>query len=273
MFEVGRLYNRRRDVHARFGGQQQGGISTPRGLKGIFIFTGPSGETHGYRDEFRDDGTFWYTGEGQSGDMVFVRGNRAIRDHRADGKHVYLFEEAGPSVRFIGQVAYLSHHLEQRVDSSGRSRQAIIFELELLEGADDEAAGSPDTGQREPKYWSLPIAELRTLAHRAPPSGSDAHERRTVLRQRSQAVKTYVLRRSKGCCEACGSKAPFMSKERRPYLEAHHILRLCDGGPDLPGHVAGLCPNCHREAHYGVEGQKLNQQLLSSIQALEQSFN
>lgn len=28
-FEVGRVYNRRRDIHERFGGQQQGGIITP----------------------------------------------------------------------------------------------------------------------------------------------------------------------------------------------------------------------------------------------------
>jgi hypothetical protein len=28
-FEVGRTYNRRADIHARFGGQQQGGIVTP----------------------------------------------------------------------------------------------------------------------------------------------------------------------------------------------------------------------------------------------------
>ena len=26
-FEIGRVYNRRNDIHARFGGQQQGGIS------------------------------------------------------------------------------------------------------------------------------------------------------------------------------------------------------------------------------------------------------
>ena len=28
-FEVGRVYNRRIDIHGRFGGQQQGGIVTP----------------------------------------------------------------------------------------------------------------------------------------------------------------------------------------------------------------------------------------------------
>ena len=28
-FEIDRVYNRRADIHARFGGQQQGGIITP----------------------------------------------------------------------------------------------------------------------------------------------------------------------------------------------------------------------------------------------------
>ena len=29
-FEIGRVYNRLNDIHARFGGQQQGGIITPK---------------------------------------------------------------------------------------------------------------------------------------------------------------------------------------------------------------------------------------------------
>ena len=33
-----------------------------------------------------------YTGEGQRGDMDFVRGNLAIRDHVANGKDLHLFE-------------------------------------------------------------------------------------------------------------------------------------------------------------------------------------
>ena len=29
-FEVGKIYNRRKDIYGRFGGQGQGGISTPK---------------------------------------------------------------------------------------------------------------------------------------------------------------------------------------------------------------------------------------------------
>ena len=70
-----------------------------------------------------------------------------------------------------------------------------------------------------------------------------------------------VLRRADGICEDCGSKAPFVTKKRRPYLEPHHIRRRADGGPDDPRWVVALCPNCHREVHYGIKGGELNQRL------------
>jgi hypothetical protein len=40
MFEVGRVYNRRLEIHQPYGGQRQGGISTPRDWPFIFLFTG-----------------------------------------------------------------------------------------------------------------------------------------------------------------------------------------------------------------------------------------
>lgn len=49
-FEIGRIYNRRKDLHAVFGGQQQGGISTPAPSPLIFLFTGDSGKQYGYED-------------------------------------------------------------------------------------------------------------------------------------------------------------------------------------------------------------------------------
>ena len=39
-FVVGRTYNRRRDIHTKFEGQRQGGISTPAKHPVIFLFTG-----------------------------------------------------------------------------------------------------------------------------------------------------------------------------------------------------------------------------------------
>jgi 5-methylcytosine-specific restriction protein A len=52
-FEIGRVYNRRRDIHARFGGQQQGGIITPAQHPLVIVITGEAGLDHGYRGGFR----------------------------------------------------------------------------------------------------------------------------------------------------------------------------------------------------------------------------
>lgn len=58
----------------------------------ILLFTGNTGEQHGYSDHFTDEGIFNYTGEGQVGDMPMVRGNKAIRDNVKDGRAIHVFE-------------------------------------------------------------------------------------------------------------------------------------------------------------------------------------
>ena len=74
-FEIGMSYNRQVDIHQKFGGQERGGIATPEGVPFVFLFTGESGSEYGYTDGWREDGFYGYTGEGQVGDMQFVRGN------------------------------------------------------------------------------------------------------------------------------------------------------------------------------------------------------
>jgi 5-methylcytosine-specific restriction protein A len=41
----------------------------PKNIDAVLLFSSHKGEVYGYSDESRDDGTFWYTGEGQVGDM------------------------------------------------------------------------------------------------------------------------------------------------------------------------------------------------------------
>ena len=102
MFIQGHVY-RRRDLHDQYGGQRQGGISTPSQHQLILLFTGESGEQHGYADGWSADGLFLYTGEGQQGDMAFIRGNAAIRDHIDNGKDLHLFAQVKKGyVRYLG---------------------------------------------------------------------------------------------------------------------------------------------------------------------------
>ncbi len=139
MFNIGEIY-RRRDLHTLYGGQPQGGISTPANHPFIMIFTADSGEQYGYKDSWQSNSTFHYTGEGQRGDMTFIRGNRAIRDHVADGKAIYLFEAAHAShVRYVHEMIYRSHEIMPGVDVDDQPRAVIVFTLEVK---------SPDSSSR-----------------------------------------------------------------------------------------------------------------------------
>ena len=139
MLEKGRVY-RRRDLHAAFGGQQQGGISTPATTGMIFLFTGDSGKQFGYRDGWTSEGLFRYSGEGQLGDMRFDRGNSAIRDHADRGKTLHLFEKATRGdVRYVGEMVYVRHELVSNVpDRLGNLRTAIVF---YLRSSEDNSSG------------------------------------------------------------------------------------------------------------------------------------
>jgi len=47
--------------------------------------------------------------------------------------------------------------------------------------------------------------------------------------------------------------APFLrKKDQSPYLEVHHMIQLADGGEDTTENAVALCPNCHRQLHFGV---------------------
>ena len=70
--------------------------------------------------------------------------------------------------------------------------------------------------------------------------------------ERNPYVVLDVLNRARGLCEHCGNAAPFFRRRNNtPYLEVHHKVRLADGGPDTVENALALCPNCHRQSHYG----------------------
>ena len=264
-FEEGKIYNRRQDIHAKYGGQQQGGIITPSQHPIVIIITGEEGLAHGYADGTRSDGAFEYFGEGQVGDMVMQRGNFAIADHSAEGKSLLLFRKTDEGLRFIAEMVYEKHHLEQAPDRDGNQRQAIVFELRPL-SAIVEQTDEPVT----PVAPASSLEELRALAKAAASTTPPSHTAgvRNVY-QRSRDVKNYVLARAAGHCEGCKKSAPFTRKNGTPYLEPHHIRRVSDGGPDDPAFVISLCPNCHRRVHAGVDGNDYNAILLASMSSIE----
>jgi 5-methylcytosine-specific restriction protein A len=264
LFELGKVY-RRRELHHQFGGQQQGGIVTPVSTPIIILITGEAGLSYGYNDEDLADGTFVYFGEGQTGPMRFVRGNRAIRDHAQDGRDLHLFEKVPPAhLRYRGQYVCAGYDEIQDVpDAEGALRTAIAFRLVPIE--QDEA----DIEQANADVVQLSLAELREAALVSPASGASATGAKRHAYRRSAAVREYVLRRANGICEGCSGSAPFRTESGRPYLEPHHTRRISDGGPDHPAAVIGLCPTCHRRAHYADDGEAFNQRLIAWLRSRE----
>jgi 5-methylcytosine-specific restriction protein A len=274
-FEIERLYHRRRDIHAVYGGQQQGGIATPPGAPYIFIFTGEAGTQHGYSDGYEDNGVFIYTGEGQRGDMQFIRGNRAIRDHTENGKTLLLFASTKTKGIYRYKGAFLCAGYDDTQygpDTDGHNRKLIRFQLVPTSALANQGPSS-DSDSESNNDRTTDILELRKRAFDAaiPQPSANALTSKRTLYKRSQAVRRYVLIRANGICECCGLPAPFKKKNGEPYLEPHHIRQLSDDGLDSPLWVAGICPTCHREIHHGQNGPIKNEALIERVRRIEHS--
>ncbi|WP_406656116.1 HNH endonuclease [Methanolobus sp. ZRKC2] len=132
MFVVGQIY-KRSHLHDEYGGNRQSGIAPSKKADLVFLFTGPSGKEHGYEDGWESNDVFYYTGEGQIGDMKFERGNKAIRDHFSNGKSLYLFEQSGKGhVKFLSKMKFIDYLEKEGFDRKKNRRKIIVFELQSV---------------------------------------------------------------------------------------------------------------------------------------------
>lgn len=122
----------RRDVHARYGGRRQGGIGPSRSTNVVLFFTDPSkGHRHGYYDGWGSDELFHYVGEGQRGDQQLIQGNKAVLDHRKDGRTLEGFRASGSSVTYLGEFELVDHYFTDahETDDPSALRQVVVFKL------------------------------------------------------------------------------------------------------------------------------------------------
>ncbi|WP_242868614.1 hypothetical protein [Microbacterium oxydans] len=156
----------RRDLHDAYGGQRQSGIITPRSIPDILVVTSPeSGARHGY-DEFeglQSDGSFAYTGQGQTSDQHFKNGNGILRDSAQNNRPIRLFTKNGTSVTYVGEftTGVPAFAIKRIPDSKKNLRNGIIFNLIPVD-ADVEAL--------EP--WSATPADVARVSAWTPPDPS-----------------------------------------------------------------------------------------------------
>lgn len=263
VLEVGKSYTRKFLLEA-FGGQLQSGIWTPKEFPVVFMFTGESGQQFGYKDGWTAEGVFAYTGEGQEGDMTFTSGNKAIRDHRQNGKDLFLFQDLGKGkgVRFEGLFESADWREIDGPDKNKKQRKIIVFDLVPVTSAAEHQESEEGTA------IGASLDDLRKAAYSAVTAPGSARKESGSKRswyERSQRVRKYVLARAAGVCEACDQPAPFMRKDGTPYLEPHHTTRLADEGPDHPQSVGAICPTCHRKIHSGADGEAWNRRLMQRL--------
>lgn len=121
---------KRKLIHDEYGGNRQSGISPSATNPFIFIFSGKSGAQYGYRDGWDNKNIFSYTGEGQEGDMQFVKGNLALREHKERGKRVFLFKIEGKSfVKFVSEMEFFDADYFETPDRNNNIRVGIRFFL------------------------------------------------------------------------------------------------------------------------------------------------
>jgi hypothetical protein len=128
---------KRVELHERYGGRRQGGISPSRQSDNVFLFTDQAqGALHGYiYDGAHDDGYYHYTGEGQFGDQRMVQGNKAIRDHKAEGRALHLFDAGGGTSTYMGEFEYVDDYRADAPETNeGPLRSVIVFRLRRLTG-------------------------------------------------------------------------------------------------------------------------------------------
>ena len=112
------------------------------------------------------------------------------------------------------------------------------------------------------------VEKLRRKPPASPPKGKKKPEsvQASVTQYvRDAEVVAWVLAQASGHCECCEAPAPFFREDGSPFLEVHHVQRLADGGEDTVNNAVALCPNCHRELHYGANKRELARQVRAKI--------
>ncbi len=81
---------------------------------------------------------------------------------------------------------------------------------------------------------------------------------------RDPKVREAVLQRANGTCEYCGQLG-FTKPDGTRYLESHHVIALANDGEDRLTNVIALCPNDHREAHFGAKCEQIEQEMVQKL--------
>jgi HNH endonuclease len=112
------------------------------------------------------------------------------------------------------------------------------------------------------------LEELKAVALLSARAVIPGTRRSVIVRARSVAIRSYILKLANGICQGCRQPGPFLTTDGVLYLEPHHTLGLAEGGPDHPEKVIAVCPNCHKRAHHSQDAKQFNRSLIKKLAIL-----
>lgn len=204
-----------------------------------------------YGDYWKDD-ILYYTGMGQIGDQSLdYAQNKTLKESNKTGITVYLFEAfSEQEYTYQGIVKLVGEPIaEKEKDANGDIRIVFRFPLKLISEGIPVSKKVLDDEEDNLEKTVSNVSE-RDVVKTATNYTHEVSVRKalTLTYERNPIITRYAKIRSKGICELCGAPAPFL-KDGEPYLEAHHIVPLADGGKDSIDNISAVCPNCHRKLH------------------------
>ena len=97
------------------------------------------------------------------------------------------------------------------------------------------------------------------IGNRVPPSSY----KKGIVYDRDPRIVIEARRRAGFTCEVSNCTSELFHKPNGDlYLEVHHLDPLSKGGPDILSNAVCLCPNHHREIHFGTHRDRLRADLV-----------
>lgn len=165
--------------------------------------------------------------------------------------------------------------------------RAIINDGKMRDAGDPRAKASRvERRLLDPLLWAITSYDSKTgectLTRDAIPRGSvdqfdvaqnegEPVERidvTTTVFPRDPTLRDAALDRANGKCELCLCPG-FLTEKGLYFLETHHVIPLSENGPDSADNIVALCPNHHREAHYGARASVIRETLLDHLRQTE----
>lgn len=220
----------------------------------------------------------WYRSMRERGNVITLednlRASAAMHGKRHKGgspiwrKRATKFDEAvktAASEKLPIRTVILDGEMRKREDLDTRTSKVKARMLDPVPWA--VTAYDLATGQFTLTRGALPNHLIDQFSVGSVPDSPT--ETRTVtgtVFTRDPGVRAFALSRAAGRCEWC-EQPGFTVDDGAVFLETHHVVPLSEGGVDAVANVVALCPNHHREAHYGSARGVMREQLLATLRS------